>query len=125
MIMRFRGGGVGHTSTRAATDFFKKDLDILDMESRRAQQERYAPLDLEDEEGNEDTGNDLEMDVEGSEAGDVDEDELSETELVDYGYEQEGDSNSDEDGEEEEDWYVGEEEAATVDGLGALGYAEY
>ena len=32
--MRFRGGGVGHTSTREATDFFKQDRDIHDM--RRA-----------------------------------------------------------------------------------------
>jgi len=28
--MRFRGGGVGHKSTREATDFFKKDRDRLD-----------------------------------------------------------------------------------------------
>lgn len=29
--MRFRGGGVGHKSTREATDFFKKDRDRLDV----------------------------------------------------------------------------------------------
>jgi hypothetical protein len=29
-MMRFRGGGVGHKSTREATDFFKKDRDNLD-----------------------------------------------------------------------------------------------
>jgi len=28
--MRFRGGGVGHASTREATDFFKKDRDSRD-----------------------------------------------------------------------------------------------
>lgn len=32
--MRFRGGGVGHASTRKATDFFRQDRDIHDM--RRA-----------------------------------------------------------------------------------------
>ena len=31
--MRFRGGGVGHTSTRAATNVFKADRDVLDMKS--------------------------------------------------------------------------------------------
>ena len=31
--MRFRGGGVGHTSTRAATKVFKADRDVLDMKS--------------------------------------------------------------------------------------------
>jgi hypothetical protein len=30
LMMRFRGGGVGHKSTRAATDFFKQDRDRLD-----------------------------------------------------------------------------------------------
>ena len=29
-MMRFRGGGVGHKSTREATDFFKQDRDPLD-----------------------------------------------------------------------------------------------
>ena len=29
--MRFRGGGVGHKSTREATDCFKKDRDRLDV----------------------------------------------------------------------------------------------
>ena len=31
--MRFRGGGVGHKSTREATNFFKKDRDQLDNRS--------------------------------------------------------------------------------------------
>jgi hypothetical protein len=29
--MRFRGGGVGHKSTREATDFFKQDRDQMDI----------------------------------------------------------------------------------------------
>ena len=36
MIMRFRGGGVGHKSTRSATDFFKNDRDSLDRDRRSA-----------------------------------------------------------------------------------------
>ena len=31
--MRFRGGGVGHKSTRGATDFFKQDRDRLDTKT--------------------------------------------------------------------------------------------
>src|SRR5271168_3142813 len=31
--MRFRGGGVGHTSTRTATDRFLKDRDQLDRDN--------------------------------------------------------------------------------------------
>jgi hypothetical protein len=31
LMMRFRGGGVGHASTREATDFFKKDRDSRDV----------------------------------------------------------------------------------------------
>ena len=31
-MMRFRGGGVGHKSTREATDLFRKDRDRLDMQ---------------------------------------------------------------------------------------------
>ena len=30
-MMRFRGGGVGHKSTRDATNFFKNDRDPLDL----------------------------------------------------------------------------------------------
>jgi hypothetical protein len=34
MLMRFRGGGVGHTSTRSATDRFLNDRDGLDQDNR-------------------------------------------------------------------------------------------
>jgi hypothetical protein len=30
LMMRFRGGGVGHKTTREATDSFKRDRDPLD-----------------------------------------------------------------------------------------------
>jgi hypothetical protein len=33
MLMRFRGGGVGHTSTRTATDRFLRDRDRLDRDN--------------------------------------------------------------------------------------------
>jgi hypothetical protein len=37
-MMRFRGGGVGHKSTREATDFFRSDRDRLDKETVTAAQ---------------------------------------------------------------------------------------
>ena len=36
-MMRFRGGGVGHKSTREATDFFKNDRDPLDERATGAE----------------------------------------------------------------------------------------
>ena len=39
MAMRFRGGGVGHTSTRAATDSFLSDRDLLDLGAARDEHE--------------------------------------------------------------------------------------
>ena len=122
-MMRFRGGGVGHTSTRAATDVFKQDLDILDMESRRTRQKHCAPPSDEEEEDDDN----IYMDAEVSGAGEVeeyeDEDELSESELVDYGY---VDASDGEDSEEEEDSRdVGEGDDTTIDEVGALGFADY
>ena len=39
MAMRFRGGGVGHTSTRAATNTFLSDRDFLDLGAARDEHE--------------------------------------------------------------------------------------
>ena len=36
-MMRFRGGGVGHKSTRQATDFFKKDRHTLDVRKPKSE----------------------------------------------------------------------------------------
>jgi hypothetical protein len=117
MIMRFRGGGVGHSSTRAATDLFKDDRDTLDMESRRARQNKCDPTNVEEEEDYDDIYMDSDL-REGSEAGEAEdeEDELSESELVDYGYEQE---------EEEEEHGDMEEDDTIIDELGALDFADY
>ena len=35
-MMHFRGGGVRHKSTREATDFFKKDCHILDVQKLKS-----------------------------------------------------------------------------------------
>lgn len=125
MIMRFRGGGVGHTSTRAATDIFKQDRDILDMESRRARQKQCEPPTDEEEEGDDDIYMPVDTEGHGSEAaGEIEEleDELSESELIDYGYELEDGKDSEE--EEDRDSDVGEGDDNTIE-LDALGFADY
>jgi hypothetical protein len=135
MMMRFRGGGVGHMSTRAATDTFKIDRDDLDIQAQQARNEEEEELD--DEEMNElpRPGNvDIETIIEGANAEDgaeVDElEKLSESELNDYGYEPEIESDEDNDSEddeeaEEDDREAGEEDDTAVDELGVLGYADY
>ena len=122
MVMRFRGGGVGHASTRAATDVFKKDRDAMDINSRDARQKEYV-------EAQEGEGNDELADSEADSVDDQgdDDDDLSESELVDYGYEKESDEEESEEEEEEagsDDEEAGED-AGIVEELAALGFGEY
>lgn len=122
--MRFRGGGVGHTSTRAATDIFKNDRDDLDAKLQQARKESIPP-NVEDGAGSEDENMDTDGSGAESEVEEVEvdeEDQLSDSELVDYGYEPVSDSES---GEEEEDRDGGEEDDTTVDELDTLGYADH
>jgi hypothetical protein len=143
MMMRFRGGGVGHMSTRAATDVFKTDRDDLDKQSRQARREASNVEDEEETGDEEMNGNesvrppnidDIETIIEGANVEDeveIDQEgELSESELIDYGYEPEIESDEDEDEDEEEpeegeDRDVGEEDDITIDELAVLGYADY
>jgi hypothetical protein len=129
--MRFRGGGVGHVSTRVATDIFKEDRDTLDTESRNARQQQPTDSQEEDigsDQENENQVNDKENQV--TEEG-YDED-LSESELIDYGYEvgeeeeednKEGGDNEEYEGSESSD--VEGEDNVAVDELAALGFGEY
>jgi hypothetical protein len=136
MLMRFRGGGVGHSSTRSATNSFKIDRDQLDMILQQIRKDSNTQRHPNMEEGDSDhdgTDHDvIEMDVEKSAGereieGEVDEEcQLSESELVDYGYEPDSELGSDEDSEEDDDdREAGEEDDTTVDELGVLGYADY
>jgi hypothetical protein len=50
MMLRFRGGGVGHKSTRAATDCFKKDRDRLDIINNDSESEELNESDADDSE---------------------------------------------------------------------------
>jgi hypothetical protein len=127
MIMRFLGGGVGHTSTRAETNVFKADRDVLDMKSHPSHQERAGlpltePSNVEEERDDEMDNiivtEDSEAEIEPDEDG-----ELSESELVDYGYELEGESDLD--SEEDEDGESGEDSDMMIDEPDVLGYADY
>jgi hypothetical protein len=145
-MMRFRGGGVGHSSTRAATDTFKNDRDKLDIVSHQARKVQRTHSDMEEGDSlpedalppenalppedalpvADDDG--IFLDGERDMEGDVDEEgQLSESELVDYGYEQKIDSEEEEEEEEDnDDRESGEEDdTTTIDELATLGYADY
>jgi hypothetical protein len=118
MIMRFRGGGVGHTSTRAATNVFKGDRAVLDHD--QGAPIVNEPYNVEEQDDEEDNGDIISEDSEAE----IDEGELSESEMADYGYELEDDSGE-EDEEEEAEGEGGEEDDTTIDELDILGYADY
>ena len=122
MIMRFRGGGVGHTSTRAATNIFKADRDVLDMKSgqNKGPPTVTEPYNVEDQD-DEDMG---EVFLEDSDVEIDDEGELSESEVVDYRYELEEEEGEEEGpGDEDNDGEGGEEDDTAIDELDLLGYA--
>ena len=106
-MMRFRGGGVGHKSTREATDSFKKDRDQLDIKS-----------DIEDD--------DTMPEILEPQPG---EEEIEEDEEEDYGYAAATDSEVESvmgDGGNSADEYFGpEDDGGAVDpDMEALGYAD-
>jgi hypothetical protein len=119
-MMRFRGGGVGHKSTREATDFFRKDRNRLDM----------AHSNIPANENNEDGPvKQLEEDLEM-------EDDIDEDEEEDFGYilvhdeseseEREGEPESE--GElaaEDEDDFGPEDDGGVIDPdmMDELGYS--
>jgi hypothetical protein len=106
-MMRFRGGGVGHKSTREATDFFKKDRDHLDVP-------RQTKIDDEED-------SDQWKDIEEDERSGIDEDVED-----DYGYTLKELDEGEPDGVEVDDEYFGpEDDGGGVDpDMEELGYAD-
>jgi hypothetical protein len=109
--MRYRGGGVGHKSTRAATNIFKTDRDCLDLK-RQAN----------------DTGNnEVEPDEPTCtvEQAHVDEDFENADEIEDFGY-REPDSEivSTSESDEEDKGEDEEEESESENEVNELGYAD-
>ena len=119
MIMCFRGGSIGHSSTRAATDIFKDDRDDLDIVSQRRRKEPQTDLNAEEDDGVDVDEMSTEiLDGERDTEAVIDEEgQLSDSELVDYGYEPEIESD---DEEVDDDREAGEEDATAVDD-----YADY
>jgi hypothetical protein len=116
-MMRFRGGGIGHKSTREATNLFKKDRDQLDTLARS------AVGNVEDDEVMSEEELELELDEEDD--GDEDED--------DYGYansqsdEDEVEGLGDDENEDDEDKndFGPEDDGGAVDpDMDELGYAD-
>ena len=117
--MRFRGGGVGHKSTREATDFFKKDRDPLD---------EWVP-------GNEPDSDDNDSDLDGEPNTEENDELVWEDEDDDYGYVREDDSESESDSdldgnhvdelEELEGYFGPEDDGGAIDpDMDAFGYAD-
>ena len=113
--MCFQGGGVGHKSTREATDFFKKDRDRLDM----AQTQPNVPEhdgDLEQEDSDMVSEEELHHDV-------------NENEEDDFGYVNEESDKSEPEGElaaeDEDDEFGPEDDGGVIDPdmMSELGYS--
>jgi hypothetical protein len=107
-MMRFRGGGVGHKSTRDATNFFKKDRDQLDMRSAGVSEDEVMKEEV----------------VPGEEVEIIDENEQD-----DYGYErsESGSENEMDDmpGDEANDYFGPEDDGGAVNpDMDELGYAD-
>ena len=125
--MRFRGGGVGHKSTRDATNLFKTDRDSLDYDRHRASidsdvENKSETTDATSGESEEADSNRDPEDCHGK----------SDDEEGDYGYvrdisEDDSDKNTDWDSDQElSDDMFGPEGAncASMDNMDELGYAD-
>ena len=120
-MIRFRGGGVGHKSTRDATNFFKKDRDRLDTPVMTGSHD-------------DDDDNDDEMMAE-EDLGELQPDELKEDEEDDFGYAMsqsdedevdEGEAISYSDDDSDGDVYFGPEDdgGAVYPDMDELGYGD-
>jgi hypothetical protein len=146
MLMRFRGGGVGHTSTRSATDRFLQDRDRLDQDSRTqgdGDESEGGFEDADDVDGevlgpggrDEEPGNGDDDDRswhggnEGPRTGDFDDNEGSGDEEEDYGYRYLVDDENDEDSDEPldvvDDVLGPEDGEGDIDEVNLLGYAAF
>ena len=113
--MRFRGGGVGHKSTRDATDFFKNDRDKSDLTV-------LTPVSESDEEEVEQPDAEIQVELDGL---------MDSDEERDYGYdlgensEYDSDLDGSRDSELEEEDFGAEGDGGGIDeDMVALGYSE-
>ena len=120
--MRFRGGGVGHKSTREATNLFKMDCDRLDIGATLDSDDCDMAIEFDDD-SDEPENNEI-----------VNEDTVDQEEEDDYGYMKE-DSDSDdteiaevdyddEEGDTDEDLGPEDDGGAVDPFMDELGYAD-
>ena len=100
MFMRFCGGGVGHKSTREATNCFLADRDMLDIPNLVPEEE---PGDAGDDEIERCDGVNDDEDICGSEGEDGDDVWVDIDEVEDFGYSQLTDDESGEGSDDEQD----------------------
>jgi hypothetical protein len=147
MLMRFRGGGVGHTSTRTATDRFLKDRDRLDRDNGPTQggddpdeiedgfdgNDIDEAVDEEAEVGDGDDNNLRDSNGGDEESGtrDVDDEGSNGDEEEDYGYRHLVDEDDNEEDSDDEPLDVGDDALGPEDGEGyddevnLLGFAAF
>ena len=133
MLMRFRGGGVGHTSTRTATDQFLKDRDRLDRDNGSMQggddadsdeiEDGFDGNDVDeavDEEGNGDDNNLRDSNGGDEEPGTrvVNDEGSNGDEEDDYGYRDLVDEADDEEDSDDEPLDVADDALGPEDGEG-------
>lgn len=118
MVMRFRGGGVGHKATRAATDTFKKDRDKLDNERQRDNQ---PEIPVEQNEMTEEQADEQRFPADDCNEEVEEEMEAEEEEEEGEGEDEDGE---DEDGEEGKEGNDDDDEDGEEDEVEQLGYAE-
>ena len=103
MFMRYRGGGVGHSNTQAATDFFKRDRHPQDQNCSQPQDEMDVN-DVDRPQGDDDgVDQDEGLRISRDPGGDMDEqdeDQGSDEEESDKDNEEDGDEDEDEDDKE-------------------------
>ncbi|KAJ3512102.1 hypothetical protein NLJ89_g3716 [Agrocybe chaxingu] len=129
LMMRFRGGGVGHNSTRQATDFFKKDRDNLDVVRGDGEEGQEDEEDNDSKNNKDEDEDEEENDKEDQEEEEKDDEEEADGNQEDYGYVQEYDPDEipeEEEELEEDEVHLGaEEDGGGVDpDVEELGYAD-
>ncbi|KAF8874231.1 hypothetical protein BD779DRAFT_1476607 [Infundibulicybe gibba] len=121
MVMRFRGGGVGHTSTRTASNFFLDDHDALDIASRErrreaAHQRTKNSQVVESEDTDLDEQDESDWDSQPEDNDDQDcggQDDSIDEEVQDYGYNTGNDSDDTHESDDNDD--VGVEGSGWLD----------
>jgi hypothetical protein len=131
MIMRFRGGGVGHSSTRDATNHFLTDRHPTDLEPSTFTELEEPDITTDEDMGSTEAIPDMAAVLDND---CVDDEELADRELGDgelteeaegdYGYGN-GESDDGDDGEEDEERQGLVQDEADEDEVEQLGFARF